>query len=228
MDREPDETIELGSLTISHGDEPDACVIWLHGLGADGRDFESIVPQLMLPASLSIRFVFPDAPMQPVTINGGMTMRAWYDIYHEISEDAEQDEDGIQASAKIISLLAEQQVQTGIDSKRIVLAGFSQGGAIALYAALTARQPLAGAMALSSYLPLAHHFDESTAVDHLGAIFMAHGDYDTVVPKKFAELSRTKLQECGVDPEWHNYPMEHSLCEEEIVDIRNWLVKVLG
>lgn len=229
IDRDPDETIELGSLTVTTGENPDACVIWLHGLGADGSDFEGIVSQLMLPNSLSIRFIFPDAPVRPVSINGGYMMRAWYDIFDDISEDAEQDEAGILESASIISLLAEQQIDQGINSNRIILAGFSQGGAIALYAGLTFSRPLAGVLALSTYLPLAQHFSaENDYQERVPSILMAHGLNDSVVPIQYGESSMQTLRDLGIPVKWEKYPMEHSLCDEEIIHIRDWLVERLG
>lgn len=229
IQREPDESIEMGSLTVVTGDNPDACVIWLHGLGADGHDFEGIVSQLMLPASLSVRFIFPDAPMRPVAINGGYMMRAWYDIFEDISEHAEQDEEGILESAKVISLLIEEQVEQGIDSSRIVLAGFSQGGAVALYTALNHPHPLAGVIALSAYLPLAHSFpDKQDYKDRVPSVFMGHGTQDPVVPVSFGESSRKRLGDLGVSVDWNDYPMEHSVCDEELLAIREWLLERLA
>jgi len=205
-----------------------ASVIWLHGLGANGHDFEPIVPELQLPASAAVRFIFPDAPFRPVTINGGYMMRAWYDISGEISEASEQDEEGVLESAGIISLLLEQQIEQGIDSRRIVLAGFSQGGAIALYAGLQSRHPLAGIMALSGYLPLANHFSSTQGLSEtVPSIFMAHGNSDPVVPIGLGEASRQQLRDLGLSVDWYTYPMEHNVCAEEIMAIREWLIERL-
>lgn len=223
----PDEKIELTSLTMETGDNPQASVIWLHGLGADGHDFESIVPQLLIPASLPVRFIFPDAPMRAVTINGGGLMRAWYDVYDEIRMDARQDAKGIQESANILNLMVEQEVKRGIVSQRIILAGFSQGGAVALYAGLKSARPLGGIMALSTYLPLA---DTITSVDNtlIPSIYMAHGTHDPVIPLQFAEASRECLKHLGLTVNWNTYPMEHNVSGEEIMAIREWLIERLG
>ena len=227
--RAPDEEVELGSLVIETGESPTASVIWLHGLGADGRDFEDIVPQLLMPASIPTRFIFPDAPMRAVTINGGYMMRAWYDIYEDIAVGAEQDEEGIKATAGMVSLLVEQEMQRGIPSDRIVLAGFSQGGAIALYAGLTSMKPLAGVMALSAYLPLSDSLTTTSInIKNIPSIFMAHGKHDTVVPLAFAESSRQHLKDIGIPVDWNAYDMEHNMSAEEIFAIREWLIERLG
>ena len=227
--RTPDEEVELGSLVIETGENPTASVIWLHGLGADGHDFEDIVPQLLIPASMPIRFIFPDAPIRAVTINGGYMMRAWYDIYEDISAGAEQDEEGIKATAGMLSLLVEEEIQRGILSNRIILAGFSQGGAIALYAGLISEKPLAGVMALSAYLPLSDSLTTaSTNTENTPSVFMAHGKHDMVVPFAFAESSRQQLKDLGVPVEWNAYDMEHNMNAEEIFAIREWLIERLG
>ena len=227
--RTPDEEVVLGSLVIQTGDNPGASVIWLHGLGADGRDFESIVPQLLIPASMPIRFIFPDAPVRAVTINGGYMMRAWYDIYEDISVDAEQDEDGIKSSAAMLSLMVEQELQQGIPSDRIILAGFSQGGAVALYAGLTSEQPLGGVMALSAYLPLAQQLTKETIrAEHVPPVFMAHGRHDAVVPFSYAESSCRQLRDLGIPVDWNAYDMEHNINADEIFAIREWLIERLG
>ena len=225
----PDEEIELGSLVIETGEIPDASVIWLHGLGADGHDFEDIVPQLLLPAAMPTRFIFPDAPIRSVTINGGYMMRAWYDIYEDISLDAEQDEEGVKSSATLLSLLIDQEMQRGIASERIILAGFSQGGAVALYTGLTSTRPLGGVMALSTYLPLAYQLnDQNTFAQNLPSIFMAHGRHDMVVPFSFAQASQQQLKSLGFTVDWNTYEMEHSMNAEEIFAIREWLIERLG
>ena len=216
---------------ILHGGqgEPDACVIWLHGLGAAGHDFEPIVPELRLPPELSIRFIFPHAPMMPVTINNGYVMRAWYDIL-AMDISSAQDEAGIRASQAVVEGLIEQQIAAGIASERIVLAGFSQGGAIILQAGLRFERPLAGLMALSTYLPLAQTLEaERSEANRQVPIFMAHGDSDPVVRPELAYRSRSRLEQQGYPLEWHEYRgMEHSVNLEEIHDISRWLQGRLG
>jgi phospholipase/carboxylesterase len=209
--------------------EPDACVIWLHGLGADGHDFEPIVPELRLPPELSIRFIFPHAPMMPVTINNGYVMRAWYDIL-AMDIGSAQDEAGIRASQAVVEGLIEQQIAAGIASERIVLAGFSQGGAIILQAGLRFERPLAGLIALSTYLPLAQTLEaERSEANRQVPIFMAHGDSDPVVRPELAYRSRSRLEQQGYPLEWHEYRgMEHSVNLEEIRDISRWLQGRLG
>ena len=227
--RIPDEEVELGSLVIETGDMPEASVIWLHGLGADGHDFEDIVPQLLLPASMPTRFIFPDAPIRAVTINGGYMMRAWYDIYEDISPDAEQDEAGIHSSAAMMNLLVEQEMRKGIASERIILAGFSQGGAVALYAGLTSDRPLGGIMAFSAYLPLHNQLDiNSVRPSHVPSTFMAHGRYDNVIPLSYAEASLQHIRGLGIPVDWNVYDMEHNMSAEEIFAIREWLIDRLG
>ena len=225
----PDEEVELGSLVIETGEMPEASVIWLHGLGADGHDFEDIVPQLLLPASMPTRFIFPDAPVRAVTINGGYMMRAWYDIYEDISPQAEQDEAGILSSSAMLNLLVEQEMDRGIASDRIILAGFSQGGAVALYAGLTSDRPLGGIMVFSTYLPLHYRLDKSAIRPvHIPSVFMAHGRYDNVIPFAYAEESLRNLKELGIRVDWNVYDMEHNMCAEEIFAIREWLIDRLG
>ncbi len=207
--------------------ESQGSVIWLHGLGADGHDFEPIVPELRLPSELGLRFVFPHAPMRPVTINGGMTMRAWFDIL-SLDRDGLADEAGVRASAGILDGLIQREQERGIDASKIVVAGFSQGGAIALHSALRSQQKLAGLMALSTYMPLASAFEDEVlntdAVDPLGLpIFMAHGTLDPVLPMELGRESADLLIASGFDVEWHEYPMAHAVCAAEIDDIRRWL-----
>ncbi len=208
--------------------DPDRCVIWLHGLGADGHDFEPIVAELRLPQTHNLRFIFPHAPMIPVTINGGYIMRAWYDI-RAMDIGSEQDEEGIRQSQQYLQDLLHQQIAQGIDSTRILLAGFSQGGAIILQTGLRFDQPLAGLMALSTYLPLADTLQyEANQHNAQVPIFMAHGDSDPVVQPPLAQLSRDRLQRMDYPLEWHEYRgMQHSVCPQEIIDIRNWLIEVL-
>jgi phospholipase/carboxylesterase len=204
-----------------------ASVIWLHGLGADGRDFEGIVPTLDLPSATGVRFIFPHAPVQPVTINAGMRMRAWYDIAG-IGAEYPQDEPGIRAAeATLRSLIAREQ-ERGVQSDRTVLAGFSQGGAVALHTALRYPRRLAGILALSTYLPLSDRLEQERAPANRGLpIFMAHGDGDSIVPLQFAESSRARLHQLGYSVDWHTYPMAHAVCAEELEHIRDWLCRVL-
>ena len=217
------ETVE-----IETGPNSSGSVIWLHGLGADGHDFEPIVPELRLPGSLALRFVFPHAPVRPVTINGGMSMRAWYDIF-SLDRDGPVDEDGIRQSGLILDGLIRREQERGIDARRIVVAGFSQGGAIALHSALRFPDRLAGLMALSTYLPLHRYFaaevlDNDSAGNKDLPIFMAHGSFDPVLPFQMGRSSADLLIESGFNVEWHDYPMAHAVCAEEIEDIREWLV----
>ena len=219
------ETVE-----ITTSSEPTGSVIWLHGLGADGHDFEPIVPELRLPESLGLRVVFPHAPVRPVTINAGMSMRAWYDIL-SLEADGRADEEGVRESSALLEVLVDREIERGIGADRIVLAGFSQGGAIAVHTALRSKRKLAGLMALSTYLPLRKHFEdevirEPQAGDTELPIFMAHGSFDPVLPMQWAAASAELLKEHGFTVEWHEYPMAHQVCMEEIVDIRNWLVSV--
>ncbi len=214
--------VEVGS------ESPDSCVIWLHGLGADGHDFEPIVPELKLDIGLNTRFVFPHAPMIPVTINQGFVMRAWVDI-RAASIDAEQDKKGIRESAERVNLMIEEQMQAGIKTERIVLAGFSQGGAIGLQAALRYPEPLAGIMALSTYLPLEETLArEKNKANSAIPIFLAHGSADPVIAIDLGRQSRALLEKQGYKPEWHEYNgMQHSVSEKEIYDIAEWLEQIL-
>ncbi len=216
-------------IVIESGSKPpDSCVIWLNGLGADGHDFEPIVPELKLKADLNIRFVFPHAPMIPVTINQGFVMRAWYDI-REIKIDAQQDEAGIRQSAQALGQMIEDQIESGIVSERIVLAGFSQGGAIALFTALRYPEHLAGVMALSAYMPLPQLLSAEKSDANSGIpIFLAHGSEDTVIPVELAYVTRGKLEKEGYPAAWMEYQgMPHSISEKEIIDIAEWLEQTL-
>ena len=213
---------------VETGPAPERCVIWLHGLGADGFDFVPLVPELHLPAAPPVRFVFPHAPHQPVTVNGGYVMRAWYDI---VAPDlrARQDAEGIKRSQQALIALIQEQIDQGVAAKHIVLAGFSQGGAVALYTALRYAEPLAGVLALSTYLPLADTSAAELQAGNVGVpIFMAHGDADPIVPLDAAVQSRRWLQELGLNVEWHEYAMQHSVCHEEIGHIGQWLQQVLA
>jgi len=216
----------LDAIEITTGESPDLAVIWLHGLGADGHDFGPIVPELRL--GLPVRFVFPHAPVRPVTINGGMAMRAWYDILG-FDRQAKEDAAGIRASAAAVTELIERELARGIASNRIVLAGFSQGGAIALQTALREPRPLAGVLALSTYLPLAATLAAERSEANAGIpIFMAHGTADTVLPLSLAESSRRSLEGLGYAVDWHAYSMPHSVCVEEIGAIGAWLAALPG
>ena len=221
----------LESIEIETGDKPAASVIWMHGLGADGNDFVPIVHELDLAGAPAIRFVFPHAPMQPVSINNGYVMRAWYDIrWGDLEAKAKQaDERGVRASQSAIEALIDREIAQGIAPEAIVLAGFSQGGAIALQTGLRYSRKLAGVMALSTYLPLAESFVQERADNNARTpVFMAHGTGDNVVPYQMGLRSREMLVQHGYDVEWHEYPMQHSVCLEEIADIGAWLKKVLG
>jgi len=216
----------LQTIEIETGERPDAAVIWLHGLGADGRDFEPIVPELRLPQSLSLRFVFPHAPIRPVTLNQGMRMRAWYDILQ--LGGGREDDPGIRASQKSLEDLIAREGSRGIAPGRVVLAGFSQGGAIALQTALRYGERLAGTLALSTYLPLAPTLAaERNPANRDVPIFMAHGSQDPMIPLDRARASRDALAALGYAVEWREYPMQHSVCLEEIADIAAWLTRVL-
>jgi len=214
----------MEAVEIETGSPPRAAVIWLHGLGADGHDFEPIVPELRLKQA--VRFVFPHAPEQPVTINQGMRMRAWYDIFQ--FGGGREDDKGIRASQALIEKMISEEVKRGISENKIVLAGFSQGGAIALQTALRYPKPLAGVMALSTYLPLAATLPaERAAANAEVPIFMAHGSYDDIIPIQRARDSRSFLEKLGYRIEWHDYPMPHSVCGEEVRDISAFLAKLL-
>jgi phospholipase/carboxylesterase len=216
----------LEAIEIETARNPSASIIWLHGLGADGNDFAPIVPALKLPKA-AIRFVFPHAPMQRVTINGGMRMRAWYDITDGAIRH--EDESGVRASQSLIEALIAREKERGTAANRLVLAGFSQGGAIALQTGLRHPERVAGIMALSTYLPIADKFAaEASKANRDAPIFMAHGSHDPVIPLARAEQSRGLLQTLGYGVEWREYPMQHSVCPEEVSDIGAWLGKVLG
>ena len=221
------ETVELGSRVADTGPRPAACVIWLHGLGADGGDFASLPDELALPADTPTRFIFPDAPMRAITINGGAVMRGWYDIYDDISPDAPQDEEGMMASAHIVNELVEQELARGVAPARVLLGGFSQGGAVALYAGLTSRRAIGGVIALSTYLPLHSRFAQSPP-QNTPPVFMAHGEYDPTIPLAYARLSHQRLKALGVAVEWRIYAIPHALCAEEVAAIREWLLARLS
>ena len=207
---------------------PRASIIWLHGLGADGHDFEPLIPQLDIVDRLGVRVVLPHAPRRPVTINGGMLMPAWYDI-PATDFSRGQDSEGIRASELQLRELIEREVALGIPAARILLAGFSQGGAIALHTGLRYPEALAGILALSPYLPLAARLEaEMSAANRVIPIMMAHGTLDPVVPLQLAEQSRDRLQQAGYRIDWHTYAMPHAVYPEEVADVRRWLEQRLG
>ena len=218
------------SVEVDTGANPVGSIIWLHGLGADGHDFEAIVPELRLPASLPLRFVFPHAPVRPVTINDGMAMRAWYDIV-SFDKEGRADDAGIRESSALVDALVEREQQRGINNSKIVIAGFSQGGAIALHNVLRTPLKLAGLMALSSYLPLqdtlkSEVVENPDAGDTSLSVFMGHGRTDPMVPCEGGRQSADFLESLGYTVEWHDYPMAHSVCAQEIADISDWLQSV--
>jgi phospholipase/carboxylesterase len=214
------------AIVMTPATAPTASIIWLHGLGADGADFVPLVPQLQLPVSIAPRFIFPHAPMRSVTVNGGMVMRAWYDIFGVGIRDREDDA-GIRASAAAVAGLIGREQAAGIASQRIVLAGFSQGGAIALQAGLRQAQPLAGILALSTYLPLASSLASEAVAARTLPILMCHGTHDGIVPVGLARQSRDALVAQGYRPQLLEYPMQHQLCAPEVLAISQWLAQVL-
>ena len=230
----------LERLSGPAGRTPDAAIVWMHGLGADANDFVPLVPELDLRRAdgspMSVRFVFPNAPVMPVTINGGMSMRAWYDILHmDLGGSAgaqtlpREDTKGLRASQAMVDALVAAQVANGIPASRIVLAGFSQGAAMTLMTGLRQPSRLAGLIALSGYLPLSRELvAERHAANADVPIFMAHGSYDPVVRLERALQSRDALTALGYDVEWHAYPMQHSVCGEEVAAIAAFLRRVLG
>lgn len=227
----PEDVEQLATATppveIETGGDPAASVIWLHGLGADGHDFEAVVPQLHLPDNLHVRFVFPHAPPRAVTLNAGLVMRAWYDIALTPG-GFWQNPDHICESERIVRVFIERELARGIPASRMVLAGFSQGAAIALHTGLRYSEALAGIMALSGYLPVPERVSqEGHAANKHVPIFMAHGEHDPVVPVAFALESKAVLQRQGYRVEWHVYPMAHAVSPPEIQAIAGWLTRVL-
>lgn len=206
----------------------DYSVIWMHGLGADGNDFVSLVPELQLPESPGIRFIFPHAPIRPITLNGGMDMRGWYDIY-SLEDRSRQDEQGVLESAALIHHMIDAEIEKGIKAENIILAGFSQGGAIALFAGLTYGQKLSGILALSTYLPIQEtFFKQHRTANQNTPIYMAHGSHDPIIPFAMALESCEQLTAENYAVAWHSYPMEHSLCADELRDVREWFLKHTG
>ena len=204
---------------------PGASVIWLHGLGADGNDFAPIVPELSLPGHLGVRFIFPHAPSIAVSVNGGYVMPAWYDIF-EMEIDKKVDTKGLIESAKEIQKFVDRELERGIDSKKIVVAGFSQGGAVAYHLALGYNKPLAGLLAMSTYFATSETIKYSEANSSI-PIEIHHGTFDPVVPEILARKAISALTAKGFSPEYKTYPMEHSVCPEQITDISTWLQQIL-
>ena len=222
-----DETRELETIEVETGAKPTGSIIWMHGLGADGHDFEPIVPELVAPNERALRFVFPNAPVRPVTINGGYAMRAWHDIVG-IDRHSAQDETGIRGSDAIMRALIERENSRGVPTERIVLAGFSQGGAMALFSGTRYPEKLAGIMALSCYMLMAQTFAaERSTANQSTPVFLAHGLQDPVVHPQLGEDTRGLLEQAGYSVEWRPYQMPHSVCPEEIADIAKWLRRVL-
>jgi phospholipase/carboxylesterase len=213
----------LETVEVETGPQPTAAVVWLHGLGADGHDFEPLVPELHWPGAPALRFVFPHAPVRPVTINGGMPMRAWYDIV-SLGSDRDHDQQGIADSVNQIAQLVRRERERGIAAERIVLAGFSQGGAIALQLALRFAEKLAGLIALSTYLLLDHRLAAEAHESNLGLpVFVGHGTQDPMVPCRLGEQLAARLRDMGYAVEWRSYAMPHSVCPQEVIDLAAWL-----
>ncbi|MHB8741620.1 MAG: alpha/beta hydrolase [Sulfuricaulis sp.] len=213
---------------VETGAQPAASVIWLHGLGADGHDFEALIPELRLPPQPPWRFVFPHAPYRPVTINGGHVMRAWYDIAMT-ARGFEQNAGQIRESEKILHDLIQAEIERGTPSERIVLAGFSQGGAIALHTGLRYSKPLAGIMSLSAPVPFIEELmSDVNPVNKALPIYMAHGTDDRMIPFSMAQQAHRVMAERGLSIEWHSYVTGHSIASEEILDISRWLANVMA
>jgi phospholipase/carboxylesterase len=219
---------ELESVIVETGPSPSFTILWMHGLGADGHDFEPLVPELVDRGMPSLRFVFPHAPVRPVTLNNGYRMRAWYDIVG-IDRRSAEDFAGMQASAEAIGALIQRENAAGIASSRIVIAGFSQGGAMALHLATRSSEKYAGVIALSCYLPLSRELaaKKQTAND-LTPFFLAHGVQDPVVPYLLGDESRAELEKAGYRVQWRSYPMPHAVCEPEVADIRAFLKQLVS
>lgn len=223
-----DEDTLLETVEVATAAEPDCSVIWLHGLGADGHDFEPVVPMLGLPEGAAVRFVFPHAPVRPVTLNGGMPMRAWYDIV-SITDSRDQDERGIRASARQVQALVRREAERGIPPERQVLAGFSQGGALAMHVALRYPERLAGLVALSSYLLFAERLPaEASEANRDLPVFVGHGTEDPVVAYRFGQRSAERLESLGYPVTWRSYPMPHAVLPQELVDIGRFLAACLA
>ena len=213
--------------TVEHetGPQPRWSVVWLHGLGADGHDFAPIVPELLRRDWPALRFVFPHAPVRPVTINGGARMRAWYDIRDFSNLANRADHDGVAESVAQVGTLIDREIERGSAPGRVLLAGFSQGGAITLAAGLARAQPLAGLVALSTYLPMDVRLAQGMLTPGAASqpLFMAHGQFDPVVPFAGGEASAAAMRQLGFEVQWHRYPMQHAVCAEEIRDLGDWM-----
>ena len=224
MSSETDATM----VRVEPSNTPNACVIWLHGLGADGHDFKPIIPYLKLPESLSVRFLFPHAEEMPVTVNGGMPMRAWYDIL-EMNIDRKVDKAALIASSQRIQSLIDEQIAEGIPADKILLAGFSQGGAVVYHAALTYSKPLAGLVALSTYMATFEEINSAKAPANAALpIWVAHGAMDEVVALQLGEQAISALHEMNYETEWHTFPMGHEVILEEIEALGSWMIKQLA
>ena len=219
--------VMLERIEVNTADNPEYAVIWMHGLGADGHDFEPIVPLLGIPAGVAVKFVFPHALRRPITVNNGAVMRAWYDIMELGSTLKGQDEAGIRHSAALVRDLIDQQIALGIPASKIVLAGFSQGGAMALYAGLRYPAKLAGIMSLSAYMLYPDRLDdEHNAANATTPVFVGHGTQDPMVPFFLGEETRKQLEAGDWPVQWHSYPIPHSVSQPEIVDIGRWLTNL--
>ena len=216
----------LPSVEFETQQNPDAAIVWLHGLGADGNDFAPIVPQLRLPGSLAVRFIFPHAPSIPVTINGGFIMPAWYDIL-EMNIDRKVDTAQLMQSAAKICNFVTRELERGISSKRIIIAGFSQGGAVAYQVALSSEIPFAGLLAMSSYFATVDTIKLSEANKNI-PIKIQHGIHDPVVPEALGQKATTQLVKLGYRVNYQNYPMEHAVCPQQISDISLWIQEILN
>jgi len=218
----------LDCIEINPSGEPTAVIIWLHGLGADGHDFEAIVPELHLPESLPIRYVFPHAPVRSITINAGLRMRAWFDILGLNFRADSVDMDQFLESGEMLGALIDNELKSGMPSDRILLAGFSQGGAIVLHTGLQYQKQLAGILAMSMHLPAVHNLaTELSPANRKVPIMMVHGQMDPVIPVARAIETRQELTRLGYAVRWHEYPIQHTVCADEIRDIRSWLLQIL-
>ena len=219
----------LDTIELETDQNVEFSVIWLHGLGASGHDFEPIVPELKLPNRPGVRFIFPHAPVRPITINGGASMRGWYDIDSLVFTEREHDDEGIDVSVQHVNDLIESEIERGIPSHQIILAGFSQGGAIAYNAALSSEHQLGGVMALSTYLPMSTDKLATLSEQRRSLpLFIAHGQQDDVINIEYAEQSVERLKKAGFNPQWTTYEMAHSVSLEEVTDMSNWLRHLLG
>lgn len=219
----------LDTIELETDQNVEFSVIWLHGLGASGHDFEPIVPELKLPNQPGVRFIFPHAPVRPITINGGASMRGWYDISSMEFSERQHDDEGISGSVEQLNALIDQEIERGIPAKQIIVAGFSQGGAIAFQAGITSKHQLGGILALSTYLPM--NSEQLSTIDEPRKalpIFVAHGQQDDVIAIKYAEQSVETLKSAGFNPEWHTYAMPHSVNLEEVGDIATWFKHLMG